>query len=159
MKSAYFNLSVTKYLEVLSSRTPVPGGGSAAAMTGALGSALLLMAARYSQNRNASSQAERRIAKIIREGEAIKQRFIELIDLDAQAYQEVVASRHSPLAARRKALRQAKKIPQEVCRLSYKAVTLAPYLVQDGNKNLLSDVEAAVELLMAAYNTAHIFTK
>ncbi len=154
MPSKFKNYTLKSYLDVLAKKEPVPGGGSAAALTGALGAALLCMVANYSKGKSQSKMVEKRIQRILDQSEAIRKRFLELVDLDAEAYLNVVKTKNASPREKKAALKGAQKVPQEVCRLSYKAVQLAPFLVQKGNKYLIGDVEAAIEMLMAAFNSA-----
>ena len=55
---------------------------------------------------------------------------------------------------KKKAKVAARGVPLEVCRLSLKAVEDASLLTSKGNKYLLSDVEVALDLLVASYNAA-----
>ena len=154
----YKNFTIQEYLNSLSQRTPVPGGGSAAALAAGLGAALISMVAHYSLKRN-SPAVEKNIKKILTSSEKIRKRLLELVDLDAQAYLQVVETRRGPDVSPQKkkaAHRQARAVPLEVSHLCLQAVELTPYLVQYGNKYLLSDVEVAVELLQAAFNAAKI---
>jgi len=148
------NHTLDQYLNVLSERQPVPGGGSAAALTAACGVALLSMVARYSIGKSGSNASDRKIKNHLKLSEEIRKRLTELIDLDAQAYLQVVKARGQSQIKRRAAEKAANKIPWEVSKLCYKAVILAPFLVEKGNKNLISDIEVAVEMLKAAYNSA-----
>ncbi len=144
------------YLEELASRKPVPGGGSVAALVAALAVGLITMAAQYSIGRGAAS-VERRLRRVVERSEAIRSRLLELVDADAQAYLAVVAARQvSDPREKRKALRAAAAVPREVARLCQQAVALAPFLVERGNPHLVSDVEVAGELLLAAYRSAMI---
>ena len=152
----YKTHTLQKYLEVLSQRTPVPGGGSAAALVGGLGAALISMAANYSLNRNQPRSVESKIKTILQKSEMIRKRFLDLVDLDAQAYLNVVKNRKAAPAQKKKALRRARQIPQEVCRLCVQAIDLTPFLVLKGNKYLLSDVKVAVEFLLAAFYAAKV---
>jgi len=136
-------------------RTPTPGGGSAAAYTAALGVALLSMVANYSLGK-ASKDVDRKLRKILKENDKVRRRLLELVDLDAQAYLKVVKTRKAAPAIRQKAFRQARAVPVEVSRLCYQVVRQAPFLVAKGNKYLLSDVEVAVEFLLAAFHAAMI---
>ena len=149
------NHTLAQYLKVLSQKTPAPGGGSAAALTAALGAALLSMAARYSIGKNSSKENDKKLEASLRESERFKKRLCTLIDLDAQAYWKVVKAPRGS-AAKKKALAGARKVPLEVARLCCKAVSLAPFLVRRGNKYLLSDIVAAVELLLAGYKAAMV---
>jgi len=148
--------TLRQYLDVLASLKPVPGGGSAAALTGAIGMALISMVANYSLGRNASKDTDHKIRNILKKSENIRKRLLNLVDLDAEAYLKVVKSRKGTPAARKAALRQARKIPAEVCRLCYTALDLTPLLVKKGNPYLISDVQCALEMLLAAFNSAMI---
>ena len=86
----------------------------------------------------------------------MRKRFLQLVDLDARAYLNVVKTRKAAPAKRAAARRKAAEIPLEVCTLCYKAVQLSPSLVRHGNKYLISDVKVALELLLAAFNAARI---
>lgn len=146
------NHNVADYLKVLAERKPVPGGGSATALTAALGASLICMVSKYSLGRDHTKTIENKINRVLQKAEVLQGRLTELIDLDAQAYLEVVESRKGTKAQKQKALRNAAKVPREICQLCYKAMDLASVLVNHGNPNLLADVEIAVELLTSAFN-------
>ena len=133
---------------------PVPGGGSAAALVAATGVALILMVANYSVGKTKSKNIETRLRNIIKKGTALRRRLIALVDLDAQTYMDVVRSRQAYGKAGKTALRKAVQVSREVCRLCYKAIELTPFLVEKGNKNLISDIEVAAEMMLAAFNSA-----
>ena len=155
----YKNHTLKEYLECLSARTPVPGGGSAAALSAALGASLISMVANYSIGKNSSKAVEQKFQKIVKESQRIRNRLLELVDLDAEVYLKVTATRKSSEKIKNAALLKARQVPLEICRLCYQALTLTPFLVEKGNKYLLSDVEAAVEFLLAGFNGALKFTK
>ena len=151
--------TIKEYVDILSKKEPIPGGGSAAALTGALGAALISMVANYSLGRNQSSSTDKKIKSILKHSERLRKRLLELVDLDAQAYLNVVKAQTSLANVKQKALRKAREIPQEITKLCYQAVQLTPFLVEKGNKHLVGDVEAAVEMLLGAYHAARPFSK
>jgi formiminotetrahydrofolate cyclodeaminase len=152
----YKNHTLCEYLDVLSKRTPVPGGGSAAALIAATGAALVSMVANYSKGRSKSKRVENKICSLLKQNEQIRKRLIDLIDLDTKVYLNVVKTRGASAQIKKKALKEASKVPLEVCRLCYKAIQLIPYLVENGNPHLTSDLEVAAEMFLAAFNSAHI---
>ena len=155
MSVNFKQVTLASYLEQLSRREPVPGGGSAAALTAALGAALISMAANYSIGRKANTKAvETRLAGIVRASETIRKRLLDLTSLDSQAYLKVVQARKQNALAQKKAARQAAAVGREVCRLCYKAIDLASFLAAQGNPYLISDIEVAVELLNASYRSS-----
>lgn len=152
--------TLQEYLDQLSRREPVPGGGSAAALTAALGVGLISMVTNYSIGRKSNTKAvDRRLAKILEKSEPIRLRLLELTSLDSEAYLKVSAARALDKKAQQQAAKEAKAVPQEVCKLCYKALQLTPYLAEKGNPYLLSDVEVALELLMSAFNGARIMVR
>ena len=152
----YRTHTLKKYLDELASRSPVPGGGSAAALVGALGAALISMVAHYSLKKGKPKAVESRIRKIIKESEKMRRRLLILAELDAKVYLGVVKARHKPGAIKAKARKKAREVPFEVCRLCYHALTVTPYLTKEGNPHLLSDIKVALEFLLSAFNAAMI---
>lgn len=145
---------------MLSRREPVPGGGSAAALTASLGAGLISMVANYSIGRKVNTPAvEKRLAKLLKSSEMIRRRLLALTSLDAQAYLGVVAARKSDAKLQRQAARAAASVGKEVARLCYKAIELTPYLVKKGNPYLLSDIEVALELLWAGFNGSIVMVR
>src|SRR3989338_6672573 len=152
----YKNHTLRKYLDCLAAHEPVPGGGSAAALAGALGAALISMVAFYSLKKNKPRRIEDRIQKTLKDSEKIRRRLLELVDLDAQAYLRVVKTRRASPKIKKRAMKKAREVPMETCRLCYAAVQLTPFLVKEGNRHLVSDVQVAIELLAAAFNSAMV---
>lgn len=153
-KYRYYTLD--NYTRVLGMKTPVPGGGSAAALVASLGVSLISMAANFSLGKNSSQKVDQRIKKILKTSERIRKRLLTLVDLDAEAYLRVVKSKKSPQQLKKMALLSAQAVPWEVGQLCFQAILLTPYLVKSGNKNLLSDLRIAVEFLWAAFQSSMI---
>ncbi len=147
------NQSLKDYLDSLASHAPVPGGGSAAALSGALGAALISMVAHYSLGKGKPEPIEKQIKDILSSSQRLREQFLELVDLDAEAYLGVVNARKEGVN-QEQAGQKARDISHKVCSLCQETIELAPFLVTDGNKYLLSDVEVAVELLSAAFNSS-----
>ena len=154
--TAYSNYTIKKYLEKLSAKTPVPGGGSAAALTAALGAALISMVAHYSLGKGKPPAIEKRIKNILKLSEKFRKRLLQLVDLDAQAYLAVVQSRKKNKKTKKAALKKAREVPLEICQRCYGAVELTPFLVHHGNVHLVSDIQVGNELLVAAFQSAMI---
>ena len=76
----YKDYTLSQYLEILSLKAPVPGGGSAAALTGASGAALISMVAHYSRGKSNSKLVKRKIENIIKESNRIKNVLLEYVD-------------------------------------------------------------------------------
>lgn len=150
------NATLKEFLDILSKKVPVPGGGSVAALTAANAASLLSMVANYSIDKSSSKRVNARLTKTLEKSEILRKRFLELVDGDAAAYMKVVKARSGTAQQKRAAKKAAAAVPKETAKLCQKALELAPVLVKGGNSNLLSDVEVAVELLFAAYKSAMI---
>jgi formiminotetrahydrofolate cyclodeaminase len=152
---SYNNDSLMQYLEKLSLREPVPGGGSAAAVSGALGAALIAMSARYSLAKGKSVDIEKKISNIIAQVDAARLELIELAGKDAQAYRDLVSTRKAgDKDAHEKAKLEAARVPQDIIDLCQSCLKLTLYLYQEGNPHLVSDVKAAEAFLNAGIEAA-----
>jgi formiminotetrahydrofolate cyclodeaminase len=151
--------TLSEYLDRLSAREPVPGGGSAAALSSALGAGLIAMVTQYSLGKGKSAAVEGKLNKILAKAADIRSQLLEMVDEDAKAYLDVVAARKLDKNAQKKAAKKALEVPRLICRLSYQAVELTPFLVEKGNPYLMSDVEVALELLLAGYHSALVMVK
>lgn len=150
------NFTVKEFSDMLSKKTPVPGGGSVAALCAVDAAGLLSMVANYSLGKTSNKRVEAGLKKTLAKSEVLRKRFLDLVDLDAQAYLMVVKARSGTVQQKRAAKKGAAAIPKEVAKLCRQALELAPILVKDGNPYLVSDVEVAIELLFAAYKSAMI---
>jgi len=148
--------SLTFFLNELAARKPTPGGGSAAALTAATGAALISMVAGYSIGKGASKAVEQKLKDTLTKSEKIRKKLLLSVDKDVEAYRKVVKARKASDRQKQATLRQARAVPAQVCALCYEAMQLTPFLVKKGNKHLLSDVEVAIELLLAAFRSAEI---
>ncbi|MEI7998794.1 MAG: cyclodeaminase/cyclohydrolase family protein [Candidatus Omnitrophota bacterium] len=160
MKIHFANKTLEEYLNQLSSKEPVPGGGSAAAVTAAMGAGLVSMVANYSIGRKANTKAiDKKLSSILKASEVIRKRLLVLASLDSEAYLQVCAARTLDQKVQRKASSEARAVPLEICKLCYKALELTPFLVSKGNPYLLSDVQVSLELLMAGFNGALVMVR
>lgn len=151
---SYKSKSLKKYLDDLASKSPAPGGGSAAALTGALSCALLSMVCNFTLGKDRYKDIEGQIKKILKQTELLRKRFLELVDLDVYAYYKVYNSRKQVGRIYQRNLTQATKIPLEMCRLSVCALSFCPFLRSRANKYLISDVYVAQYLLKSCFKSA-----
>jgi formiminotetrahydrofolate cyclodeaminase len=153
-------LTVREYADRLAAGEPTPGGGSGAALVGALGVALGEMAANFTRTKETWEQVKAPLARL----EQHRQGLLDLTDADADAYAPVAAAYALPRgteeekAARREAiqvaLKHAAQAPlQTVARLA-EAIAELPVLAEHANRNLLSDVGVAAAFMRAALQTA-----
>lgn len=157
--ASYQKRSIKKYLDDLAAKKPAPGGGSAAALTGAAGAALLSMTANFTVDNPKYKQFRREIRRALRETEKIRQRLIELINLDVLSYLGVMKAKNKSQALYQKALKTATLVPLNIAKYSQEALKICPLLEAKANKYLISDVYVGKELLAAAVKSAVLNVK
>src|SRR5947209_11554287 len=144
------------WLEQLADGTPVPGGGSAAALAGALAGALVAMVARLTTGRKAYGAVQGRVAEILAEADALRAQLRRLVDDDAAAYARVSAAYQLPKDApgRQRAVDEAlvgaTRTPLALARGAARLATLAVEIETIGNRNASSDAKVAAALAGAA---------
>ena len=160
MSSSLADRTLRDVLEAFASPAPTPGGGSAAALAGALGSALLVMVASLPKSRNGTSDER----AILDEARAtlgdVQARLLALADRDAAAYDLVVAAFRLPkgtddekaarAAAIQDAFRVATEVPLETLATCREAQLVANAVSQAAVASAASDVGVALHLLGSA---------
>jgi glutamate formiminotransferase/formiminotetrahydrofolate cyclodeaminase len=156
--------TVAGFLDGLAAATSTPGGGTAAATTGATGAALVAMTARMTAGKSGFEAADERMAAILREADEARAEFVDLAERDALAFDAVMAAYRLPrsteeeLATRRDAVQdalvRAATVPLETAALAVRIQELAEESMRIGNPNLRSDAAAAGELLAASCRAA-----
>src|SRR5262245_38329490 len=148
------------WIEDLAGASPVPGGGSAAALAGALAAALVAMVARLTIGRKAYAAAEARAREILAEADTLRGELRRLVDEDAAAYARVSEAykipRDDPARTDRTdaALLGAAQTPLEVATRAGRLAGLAREIGAIGNKNARSDATVAGLLARAAVEGA-----
>ena len=144
------------WLEDLAAGTPAPGGGSAAALAGALAGALVAMVARLTTGRKAYAGVQERVAAILAEADALRAQLRRLVDDDAAAYARVSAAYRRPredpgrTRAVDEALVGAAQTPLATARGAVRLIALAREIERLGNKNARSDAKVGEALARAA---------
>jgi formiminotetrahydrofolate cyclodeaminase len=158
--------TVNALLQDFRSPAPTPGGGSAAALAGAVGASLLAMVAALPKPR-ASTDADLQLLRDAGERcTALAADLESLVDRDSEAYELVVSAYRLPKAtddekaARTRAIQDALRVaiaaPLDVMRASNAAIALVPVLQAHGNQNASSDVQVGLELLRAGLRGARV---
>jgi methenyltetrahydrofolate cyclohydrolase len=145
--------TVTQFLEDLASSKPAPGGGSAAALCGAIGAALVSMVGNLTTGKKKYAGVEDQIQEILREADALRLRFIDLVGDDIRVYTAVSAAFKMPrdteeLAAARdaaiqEALKAAVEPPMGIVKACAETLKLCMPVAQIGNINAISDAGVA----------------
>ncbi len=158
--SKLIDKSLREFVDLLASGEPTPGGGSAAAMTGAQGAALVAMVCGLTAGRQKYAEHDGLARETIIAANAVKSGLLEALDRDSEAYQGVVAVFSMPKdseeekRARKAAMQQALKAstlsPYEMMKLSVAGLKLARAIAGKCNVNAASDLGVAALSLRAA---------
>ncbi len=162
--SIYRLKSVDGYVRDLASNLPAPGGGSGAALAGALGAALAAMVANFTKGKEKFAAVQREIRDILQELDDLRELLVELVDEDVEVYERVSAAYRMPRdtekekerrkAAIEYACKKAAGVPKAIAEACDQVIGLAAQLCDIGNPNLISDVGCAVRLAEAARHCA-----
>lgn len=162
--TSLLTMAMADVLDAFASSEPVPGGGSAAALAGALGVSLLLMVAGLSRTRTGAPEEASDLASASARLRTLREQLMELVERDADAYRAVLAARRRPkttdaeIRARLDAIQGAMQIateaPLDVMRACQQALHGAVIVSRAGLASAASDVAVGVELLVAAVRGA-----
>lgn len=160
----YRHSSIDRYVRDLAANLPAPGGGSGAAVVGALGNALAAMVANFTVGREKFADVEPQVQRILRELDVLRERLLELADEDVRAYSRVSAAFKLPRdtdeqkavrdAAVEDACKTAADVPRAIAECCDRTIALAAELCDIGNPNLITDIGCAVRLAEAARHCA-----
>lgn len=156
----FARLTVIEFIDALGSDAPTPGGGTAAAMAGAMGASLMEMVAALTLTRDKYAESHAAVRPIAQAAASARLEFLRLAREDSEAYELVVAARRLPKetdpqkAARVDALaianRRATEVPLRTAQLAARVLASLPELVDKGNPSAASDAGSAALLLEAA---------
>ncbi|MDQ2978370.1 MAG: cyclodeaminase/cyclohydrolase family protein [Acidobacteriota bacterium] len=152
--------TLIEFIDALGSDAPTPGGGTAAAVAGAMGCALAEMVTALTLTRDKFAAVHAAIRPIAEAAAAARLEFLRLANEDSAAYQLVVAARRLPKESedqrklRTEALavanRRATEVPMRTAQLAVRILGTLPELIDKGNPNAVSDAGSAALLLEAA---------
>ena len=151
------NLKVADFVDEVSRDTPAPGGGSIAALAGAIGSALASMVVNLSVGKGEYDDRYEELCELADRAQDIKDQLLRAVDEDTEAFNEVIAGIRMPkdtaeqLEARSKAIRAgyktAAEVPLQTAKLCRAVLDLCQQAADIGNEAVMSD--AGVGALMA----------
>ena len=154
----------SSFLDDLAAATPTPGGGSAAAHSGAMGAALVAMVARLTVGKKKYSPIEAQMNEILNLAERLRHDLTADVDKDSAAFEDVIAAFKLPkdtpeqenirAEAIEKATLLAAQVPLMVAQKSVTVMALAERVVALGNLNAISDGASAAAMARAALTSA-----
>ncbi len=161
--------TLISFLDELASSTPAPGGGSVAALSGALGAALTAMVCNLTIGRKKYADVEDDLKPVLAAAEQLRGTFSQLIDQDTLAFNKVMEAFGLPKDSEpQKALRsvaileatkEAALVPLEVMKHCIDALALAQQVASKGNINSISDAGVSALMLHAACEGAALNVK
>jgi formiminotetrahydrofolate cyclodeaminase len=151
----YAELPLGRFVDMVASREPAPGGGASAAVAVALAAALTAMAARFSADHLADAET------IADRAEELRNRVMPLAQADAAAYGRVLDAYRTPRdddekrrRRIREALSEAADVPLSIAEVGVEVAGNAARLVEEGNPNLRGDAVTAAALAKAGVRAA-----
>lgn len=141
------------FLDAVADGTPTPGGGSAAALAGALGAALTTMVCNVTVGKKGYAEVEERMREVSQQAESLQAELTGLIERDGYAYRQVLAAYRQPKESgeersrRQEAIQDALKlatdVPLSTARKAVQVLELARIVAAEGNRNAASDAGMA----------------
>lgn len=147
---------IEKFLTDTAARTPTPGGGSVAALVGALAAAIGEMAVNYSLGKKDLAPHETLFHETAKELKSARETLLQMMLEDQQAFAALSAARKLPADSPEHlaAARACSLGPQIVAATALAVLELCDRVADVANQNLLSDLAVAAELAMATIRTA-----
>jgi formiminotetrahydrofolate cyclodeaminase len=153
----YSRLTLAELLDAFASSHPVPGGGSGAALAGAVGASLLIMVAGLPKTRHGTDEERNALNAAATRLRPLRDELASLIERDSEAYTSVMNAYRLPKstdaeqATRRdaidQAMRAATEAPLATIRACERAMREAEVLASSGAASAASDVAVGIELL------------
>ena len=156
--------TIRGFLDELASSAPTPGGGSAAALVGAVGAALLAMVGNLTAGKKGYEAVEGSMRGLVAGSDRLRGELARLADEDVRVFGAVMAAyrmprggdgeRASRRAAIQAALLDATRAPLELARACSEVIELAAAAAEEGNANVVSDAGVGVVAAHAALRAA-----
>jgi glutamate formiminotransferase/formiminotetrahydrofolate cyclodeaminase len=156
-------------MDELASNSPTPGGGSAAALAGALGAALISMVGNLTVGKKKYEDVEEDIKKIISSSEKLRYELSQLIEEDVKVFNNFMATYKMPKETEdektiraeklQESLIKAAKVPLKTAYKCLDIMILSQEVAEKGNINVISDAGVAVLMAEAALESAILNVK
>lgn len=162
----YSKHSCEAFIEALASREPVPGGGGAAALVGAIGVALGNMVGSLTLGKKKYADVQEEIIRLKNEANQLQQRLLALMEQDAQVFEPLSKAYGMPRETEEekaekarvmaKALQECCEVPLEMMEACCQAIDLHQEFAQKGTAIAISDVGCGVICCKAALQAASL---
>jgi glutamate formiminotransferase/formiminotetrahydrofolate cyclodeaminase len=165
VENSLLDLNLREFANELSMDSPAPGGGSTAALCGALSAALSSMVSNLTVGKKGYEDVQKDVKKFAVAAQSLKDEFLRAVDLDTMAFNKVMDAFKMPkktdeqqeekARAMEEASQEATLVPMRVLEKSIEALKLAKEVALKGNKNSLSDAGVAGLTARAAAEGAY----
>lgn len=155
---------IQDFLEELSSLSPVPGGGGASGLVGAIGCALGLMVGHLTVGKKKYKEVEEEILGIMKELKDLKEKLVTAIDDDEESFKPLAKAYRLPKKTEEEknhkdfvmesCLLDASLVPLQIMDLSYHSMKLFSVLCEKGSIMAISDVGVGIQCLRTALTGA-----
>jgi formiminotetrahydrofolate cyclodeaminase len=145
---------IQQFLDELASKAPTPGGGSAAAIMGAMGAALVSMMCNLTIGKKNYEAVEGEMKEALEQAESLRERLTDMVRADVEAFDRVMGAYGLPKdtdeqkqarsQAIQEALKAATEVPLECAKACAEVVKLSKTVAEKGNRNVVSDAGVAV---------------
>ncbi|OGD15454.1 methenyltetrahydrofolate cyclohydrolase [Candidatus Atribacteria bacterium RBG_19FT_COMBO_35_14] len=160
---------INNFLDELASNSPTPGGGSVAALAGALGAGLISMVGNLTIGKKKYEDVEEDIKKIISSSEKLRYELSQLLEEDVKVFNNFMATYKMPKETEdekkirtekiQESLIEAAKVPLKVAYKCLDILTLSQQVAEKGNINVVSDAGVAALMADAALESAILNVK
>lgn len=158
------NMTVSEFTQLVSSESPVPGGGSIAALSGALSAALAEMVANLTVGKKKYADYKEEMMEIINKASVLKEKLLNYIEEDSLAYNKVMEAYNLPKKTEEESSYRMKKIeeglkiaalvPLKVAETSFEVLPFTEAVVKNGNSNSVTDGLVAAMMARTAVLSA-----
>lgn len=165
----YIDQPIRHFLDKLASKSPEPGGGSVAALTGSLGAGLVSMVCSLTLGKEKYKDVQPQVEALIKESEKLRIEMQDLIQKDTEVYgglsevykmpKNTDAEKAARTAKMQEALKKACQVPFEIGLKSLEVAQLAQRAAEIGNVAAVSDAGVAVLLAQACAQSAALNVK
>lgn len=161
-KHRLWKMRVRDFINELASQSPAPGGGSVAALSGALSAALSAMVSNLTFGKKGFEEVWKEIEKVGVRAQELKDEFLSLIDKDTDAFNKLMdafkISKKDPEREEKieEATKEATLVPLETLKKTEELLELAEEVVNKGNPNSISDAGGAAIMADAAAREAYL---
>ena len=162
----FAKVACDEFVEVLASKEPVPGGGGASALVGAIGTALGNMVGSLTVGKKKYADVEDRVKELMEQASILQKRLLELIEGDAKCFEplaktyglpaETDEQRKAKSTIMEAALKVACTVPVEIMETCCEAIDIIVEFAEKGSVLALSDAGVGATFCKAALNGASL---